>query len=312
MVNLACEPSKCIFVDQDLPGEQRSEQKSLLQSIAHSLLRPFGWTTQQRHGSAVDADVDSDVDPGTLSLIKIKLFDSTGLNITDLDLTTADAFKQNHTVSIQICDEEYSYLVHYNAPSVRILELPNHISSGFLLYPRMETDFCEDDECQLDWCRLSVKPTKHTKLTVLGGKLFSGKSEVAFKPCNVTRADSVNESDIVLVDSSDIDQSRCDDQAKASNDTEADDKSPKPEALDQPASKERTLPSWVWVHCGSEYVTTEDDVRCYLAVVCTPRSGERVGCPAVAETVREVYKQPDGIPYKQRHLQCTEPAVDSS
>ena len=191
-----------------------------------------------------------------LRLIDVTVLMEGGEELSDLSVDTSDAFRDGFTVEIRICDQLNRFDVRVNLPTVRQLELPKHISTGFVVYPYILADFADVDDCICEWFRTRTRPTKHTRLNVQGGVVCSGDATI-------------------------------------------------------PREFDRERAGWQWIASGVEYVTTDDDADCFLGVSCTMRSGDRVGCPAVATTTHTVCRRPDSFLFESRHELTPDLADDS-
>ena len=149
-------------------------RSALYQQFTKWRSQEIGNETETKTNSAQN---ESEVNERTLRMIKIEVFDTDGCRFRG-DTDTVNALLDGRKVIITICDQSYTYEVRRNLPAVRILELPKHMSSRFLVYPRIETDFCDMDECHFDWFTISTRPSKSNKLSIQQGKIFSGSTLV--------------------------------------------------------------------------------------------------------------------------------------
>ncbi|GFQ67194.1 2',5'-phosphodiesterase 12 [Trichonephila clavata] len=72
------------------------------------------------------------------------------------ELKNIDAWTENTQFQIN----DYVYKITENPPSVLHISLPKSIMSGFPVYPRIELEYCSEEQCDFSWYRTISKSEK--------------------------------------------------------------------------------------------------------------------------------------------------------
>jgi len=222
-----------------------------------------------KKGDSMDTDTSPDQD------VRVVLFqqgDPIGQTV-DATLTNESAWTDGARLEIgSTC-----YTVQLNIPAIKQLTLPEIAMPGFIVRPRVVTEFAHEDKCQITWYK--SKPSE-------------SNSEEMINPSNPVQHSVSEKTDMEVVS---VGVTECEDHQKRKQETKS---------LSSDDINSVSLGSWMQIHEGLSYLPTDADVGHLLRIDCVPSDGIREG-----ELVRSMSKYPvtaslERYPFEDRH-KCT-------
>lgn len=165
--------------------------------------------------------------------------------------------------------------IQINPPLIRKIVLPQCILTGYPVYPNVDAEFSNLDECKYTWYKSNVVKYEIEKQNETESEK---QTETESEKQNNTETENQNKTD------------------------ETGDKNvSKPKSCKRKRTVSHSSLKWTQLCDGFLYTPIDDDIGCKLKVVCTPSDGEVFGYESECVSDTEVKAGPGYCPFEERH-----------